>query len=256
MILSGEKPLTMRSTISRRVGSSSPCGLPLCASDAIAGCILLSTYGRAACHRRRALPAWSRTPVSRPQRRRAKASSAEPPNTSCPSAPRPARAHAAPARSCQPRAEGLPSLRHHAHHRLDQGSAVDQADSRSPQRESVERAPASDEGIKPLTPWGKIRFTCVQSWSCYSGKREASMKTEVAATAALALVLLSIGALISCRKSESPQPARSTGQAAQTSKAEQPPPPQPRAQRLLRRGTHPHQLVGGRLGHWQPHHRT
>jgi hypothetical protein len=48
------------------------------------------------------------------------------------------------------------------------------------------------------------------------------MKTRVAATAALAVALLSIGALISCKKSESPQPAQSTGQAAQTSNAVQP----------------------------------
>ena len=38
------------------------------------------------------------------------------------------------------------------------------------------------------------------------------MKTRVAAAAALAFALLSIGALISCNKSESPQPAQSTGQ--------------------------------------------
>jgi hypothetical protein len=55
-------------------------------------------------------------------------------------------------------------------------------------------------------------------------KTEAFVKTRVAATAALALVLFSIGALISCNKSESPQP---TGQTARTSKAEQPPPPNP-----------------------------
>ena len=49
------------------------------------------------------------------------------------------------------------------------------------------------------------------------------MKTRVVAAAALAVVLLSIGALISCKKSESPQPAQSTGQTAQTSNAEQQP---------------------------------
>jgi len=53
------------------------------------------------------------------------------------------------------------------------------------------------------------------------------MKTRVAVTAALVLVLLSIGALISCNKSESPQPAQSTGETAQTSNAEQPPKPNP-----------------------------
>jgi len=47
------------------------------------------------------------------------------------------------------------------------------------------------------------------------------MKTRAAVTAALALVLFSIGTLISCKKSESPQ---SSGQTTQTSKAEQPPP--------------------------------
>ena len=46
------------------------------------------------------------------------------------------------------------------------------------------------------------------------------MKMRVAATAALALVPFSI-ALISCRKSESPPPANSADQAAQTSSAEQ-----------------------------------
>jgi hypothetical protein len=50
------------------------------------------------------------------------------------------------------------------------------------------------------------------------------MKTRVASTAALALVVISIGALISCNKSENTQPAESTGQ---TSSAEQPPKPNP-----------------------------
>ena len=53
-------------------------------------------------------------------------------------------------------------------------------------------------------------------------KTEAFMKTRVAATAPLAVALLSISALISCKKSESPQRAQSTGQAAQTSNAVQP----------------------------------
>ncbi len=53
------------------------------------------------------------------------------------------------------------------------------------------------------------------------------MKTRVAATAALALVIFSIGALISCSKSESPQPGQPTGQTAQTSTTEQPPPRNP-----------------------------
>ncbi len=47
------------------------------------------------------------------------------------------------------------------------------------------------------------------------------MKTRVAATATLVLVLLSIGALISCKKSEGPQPEQSTSQTAQTSNTEQ-----------------------------------
>jgi len=53
------------------------------------------------------------------------------------------------------------------------------------------------------------------------------MKTRVAATAPLALVLLSIGILTSCSKSESPKPAQSTGQPAQTVNAEQPLQPNP-----------------------------
>jgi Protein of unknown function (DUF3604) len=58
-------------------------------------------------------------------------------------------------------------------------------------------------------------------------KTEALMKTKVPTTAALALVLLSIGVLISCSKSESPQPAQSPGQTARTSNAEQLPPLNP-----------------------------
>ncbi|WP_064742653.1 DUF3604 domain-containing protein [Edaphobacter aggregans] len=50
------------------------------------------------------------------------------------------------------------------------------------------------------------------------------MRTRVPATTSLALVLLSVGTLISCKKSKSPQPAQSTGQ---TSNAEQLPPPNP-----------------------------
>ncbi len=53
------------------------------------------------------------------------------------------------------------------------------------------------------------------------------MKTRIAATAPLALVLLTISALISCGKSESPQPGQSTAQTARTSNAEQPPPRNP-----------------------------
>ncbi len=49
------------------------------------------------------------------------------------------------------------------------------------------------------------------------------MKTRVAATAALGLALLSIGVLFSCKKSESTQPATSTGETAQTAKAGPPP---------------------------------
>ena len=37
------------------------------------------------------------------------------------------------------------------------------------------------------------------------------MKTRVGATAALALVAISIGALVSCKKSEAPQPAQQAG---------------------------------------------
>ena len=50
------------------------------------------------------------------------------------------------------------------------------------------------------------------------------MKTRVATTAALALLFLSIGTLISCNKSESPQ---STGQTARTSNTEPAPPRNP-----------------------------
>ena len=32
--------------------------------------------------------------------------------------------------------------------------------------------------------------------------------------------------------------------------------PNPDKRRLLRRDPHPHQLVGGRMGHGQPHHRA
>ena len=50
------------------------------------------------------------------------------------------------------------------------------------------------------------------------------MKTRVAATAGLALVLFSIGTLVSCKKSEGPQSGSSTGQ---TSSSGQPPAPNP-----------------------------
>ena len=53
------------------------------------------------------------------------------------------------------------------------------------------------------------------------------MKTRVAATSALALVLLGIGALISCNKSESPQPGQSSGPIAQTANTEPAPPRNP-----------------------------
>ena len=53
------------------------------------------------------------------------------------------------------------------------------------------------------------------------------MKTRVAATSVLALVLLGIGALISCNKSESPQPGQSSGPIAQTSNTEPAPPRNP-----------------------------
>jgi Protein of unknown function (DUF3604) len=49
------------------------------------------------------------------------------------------------------------------------------------------------------------------------------MKTRVAATAVLALVLFSIGALTSCNKSQNPQPAQSTGKASRMSNAEESP---------------------------------
>jgi hypothetical protein len=54
-------------------------------------------------------------------------------------------------------------------------------------------------------------------------KTETRMKTRVAATAGLALVLFSIGALTSCNKSQSSQPAQSVGHAARTENAEEPP---------------------------------
>ncbi len=50
------------------------------------------------------------------------------------------------------------------------------------------------------------------------------MKTRIAAAAALALALFSIGVLTSCNKPETPQPAQSTGQ---PSNPEQPPKPNP-----------------------------
>jgi len=49
------------------------------------------------------------------------------------------------------------------------------------------------------------------------------MKTRVAVTMALALVLLGIGVLTSCKKSETSQPAPSAGETGQTSNPEQPP---------------------------------
>ncbi len=52
------------------------------------------------------------------------------------------------------------------------------------------------------------------------------MKTRVAPVTTLGLVLLSIGALVSCKKATTPQPAES-GQTAQTSNAGPPPPPNP-----------------------------
>ena len=53
------------------------------------------------------------------------------------------------------------------------------------------------------------------------------MKARVVAAAALAVGFLSFGAMVSCKKSESPQPAQTAGQTAQTSNAEQPPKPNP-----------------------------
>ncbi len=53
------------------------------------------------------------------------------------------------------------------------------------------------------------------------------MKTTFAATGALAFAVLSIGVLISCKKSETPKPALSAGQTAQTSNPEQSPKPNP-----------------------------
>jgi hypothetical protein len=53
------------------------------------------------------------------------------------------------------------------------------------------------------------------------------MKARVAITAALTSALLSIGVLISCNKSETPQPAQSSAQTGQTSTPEQPPKPNP-----------------------------
>ena len=49
------------------------------------------------------------------------------------------------------------------------------------------------------------------------------MKTRVAETAVLTLVLLSCGVMVSCKKAEGPQPAQSTGQTSN----EQTPPPNP-----------------------------
>ena len=53
------------------------------------------------------------------------------------------------------------------------------------------------------------------------------MKTRFASTAVLALVLPSIGVLISCKKPETAQPAQSAGVTGQTSNPEQPPKPNP-----------------------------
>jgi hypothetical protein len=50
------------------------------------------------------------------------------------------------------------------------------------------------------------------------------MKTSFPATAGLALILISVGTMVSCKKSGGPQPGSSTGQ---TSRGEQPPAPNP-----------------------------
>jgi Protein of unknown function (DUF3604) len=49
------------------------------------------------------------------------------------------------------------------------------------------------------------------------------MKARVTSTAALAVAFLSIGATVSCKKAEAPQPAQTAGQTAQTSNAGPPP---------------------------------
>ena len=53
------------------------------------------------------------------------------------------------------------------------------------------------------------------------------MKGRFVAAAALALVLPVVGAMVSCKKSETPQSAQSTGETAKTSNPEQPPKPNP-----------------------------
>ncbi len=53
------------------------------------------------------------------------------------------------------------------------------------------------------------------------------MKARFVAAAALALGLLSFGAVVSCKKSQTAQPAQSAGETAQSSTAEQPPKPNP-----------------------------
>ena len=59
------------------------------------------------------------------------------------------------------------------------------------------------------------------------------MKTRVAATAGLALVLLSIGILISCEKPKAPEQAQQAGETA-PAPTEERVEKQPRPQRLLR----------------------
>ena len=80
------------------------------------------------------------------------------------------------------------------------------------------------------------------------------MKTRVAATAALALVLFSISALTSCNKAKTSEQAP-VGQTGQTSNPEQAPKPNPDRNAYFGE-EHPHQLVGGCLAHGQPPHRT
>ena len=80
------------------------------------------------------------------------------------------------------------------------------------------------------------------------------MKSKVAAAFGFALALSGILALVSCEKPKAPQQAQ---QAGGTTPAQTEERVEKNPDRNAYFGeTHPHQLVGGCLGHRQPHHRA
>ena len=75
-------------------------------------------------------------------------------------------------------------------------------------------------------------------------------------TASLAVVALVMLDACDRKASEPPAQAKPGADDATKMAAAAPAQPNPGAQRLLRRDAHPHQLVGRRVGHGQPHHRA